>query len=97
MSKTTLGNPQMPPNAPYATEPPESIEHTLHTAKRLSGLSYQRLANRLGVRKWELYNYMVNGVEPTDRNARRRLNLDREGEWIVSVRFIRRNDLGQFT
>ena len=97
MSKPTLEGSQTARNAPYATEPPKTPDTTLATAKRLSGLSYQRLANRLGVRKWELYNYMVNGVEPSDPVARRRLNLGREGEWIVSVRFIRRNDLGQFT
>ena len=97
MTRPALSSPTPTPSGRSATETPDRANTTLQSAKRRSGLSYQRLANRLSVKKWELYNYMVNGVEPEDPAARRRLNLDREGEWIVSVRFIRRDDLGRFT
>ncbi len=71
-----------------------TVNITLQSAKQRSGLSYQNLADQIGVSKGVIYNYMVLGLEPKDRASRRLLNLDVEGEWISQ--FVRRDDKGRF-
>ena len=67
----------------------------LQSAKQRSGLSYQNLADQIGVSKGVIYNYMVLGLEPKDKAIRRRLNLDVEGQWIIQ--FVRRDQQGKFS
>lgn len=68
---------------------------TLQSAKQRSGLSYQMMADRLDVSKGVLYNYLQKGIEPKDKEIRRKLGLDVEGEWVIQ--FVQRDELGRFT
>ena len=69
--------------------------YALQSAKQRSGLSYQKLADRIGVSKGVLYNYLRDGVEPNDPVIRRKLGIGVEGEWIIQ--FVQRDPQGKFT
>lgn len=72
----------------------DRLNVTLQTAKRRSGLSYQKMADKLGVSAGVLYNYLHDGIEPKDQEIRRKLGLDIEGEWIIQ--YVQRDHLGRF-
>ena len=94
MTKHPNSPPQTALDADPTTQTPDMLHSTMKSAKQRSGLSYQMMANRLGVSKGVLWNYLVNGIEPENREIRRRLNLDVEGEWILI--FAKRGGNGQF-
>ncbi len=72
-------------------------QNTLFNRLKTENLSYQELADSLGVSKGTLWGFLNHGVEPKREDLRQSLGLDTNGEWIVSVRFVQRDALGRFT
>lgn len=101
MTKSTPSRPQTAPNGPGQTTKAYSTRDALRAAKVRSGLSYQKMADLLGVSKGVLYYLLKHGVEPRDNEIRRRLNLAAEsltGEpKEMIIQFVQRDPQGRFT